>query len=200
MASASRSKPFCVPSQREYLNRPRVMGRGYARRGRSRGPRVGRHQPMRRALALLLLLPLALVACGNDSKADPVEVVSGSGAATNEAGTARMALTTAVQDVAVKADGLIDFENQRGQLTTTAAGQDVHVAFDGGTVYLQVPPAAAAVFGVTTPWASIDYGKLGQDVTGTDVSQLTGGATNPAQGLSLLGAGLKNVKEVGTDD
>ena len=153
-----------------------------------------------RALSVLAALALALLpGCG--SSADPLELVSTAGAETVDEGVARLTATTEVTAAAtirVEAHGLIDLGGHRSSLTMQlpfGAG-DMEMVADGTTLYLS-GAGLASEFGATTPWASVDLGRIG-DLAGTDLAQLQS-SSEAAAGLGLL-AGSDEVEEVGHEE
>ncbi|HZB71100.1 MAG TPA: hypothetical protein VE395_03115 [Acidimicrobiales bacterium] len=156
---------------------------------------------MRARLLPLLLLPAAgLVACGDD--ADPLDLVTAAGAETVDDGNARMSSTTEVTaggtTVTVASEGLVDFEGKRAALTTELPGGrgEFEVVADRTTLYLRGPNLAA--LGVSTPWASVDLGRV-DDLTGTDLEDLRSSGDEASSGLGLL-SGAEEVEEVGEEE
>lgn len=166
--------------------------------------------PMLRRIVLLLVVSLAVVACG--SSPSPAARVASTSDKTSEAGTARMSLESTVRGIpgapnlSSTADGIVDFGAQRGSLTLTlpeaaAAGMgsdDLRFVYDGTVMYFRSP---GALPGVDTEWISLDFGALSEQVSGTDIEQFAqAGSNDPSNSLALLKGASDSVEEVGTED
>lgn len=162
---------------------------------------------VRKIVPLVLALTTLLAACGGS---DPVELISAANAATTEGGTARMYLQTSVSGLGAGADltttgeGVVDFENQRGKLTMqlpSLGGSslgDLELVYDGTVLYYQ---ASSFFPDAPTPWVSFDIARVSEELTGTDLSQLSqGGGNDPSNSLALLQGVSDDVKEVGTEE
>lgn len=161
----------------------------------------------RKLVSLALVLTTLLAACGS---ADPAELVSSASATTTEAGTARMYLQTSVSGLGTGAgftttgEGVVDFENQRGSLTMqlpslggTSLG-DLELVYDGTVLYYR---ASSFFPDAPTPWVSLDIARVSEELTGTDLSQLSQGSGNdPSNSLALLQGVADDVEEVGTEE
>lgn len=163
---------------------------------------------VRRFIPIVLALTTLLAACGTSP--DPQTLVSSASQATTESGRARMFLETKVSglgvggDVTTTGEGLVDFENQSGNLTMQlpsigqASPGDVELAYQGTVLYYR----ASSLFpDAPTPWVSIDIARVSEAVTGTDLGQLNQGASNdPSNTLALLDGVADDVEEVGTEE
>ncbi len=165
---------------------------------------------MVRKIVPLVLVCLAVVACGGSPS--PAALVSSTSEKTAEAGTARMSLESTVRGIpgapnlSSTAEGVIDFAAQRGSFTLTlpeaaAAGMgsnDLRFVYDGTMMYLR---SAGALPGVETEWISLDFGALGEQVSGTDIEQFAqAGSNDPSNSLALLEGASDSVEEVGSED
>ena len=152
-------------------------------------------------LVLLPVLALPATACGADD-ADPLELVVAAAAGTVDDGVARMVSTTEVRAgsrrTSVALEGVVDFEGDRASLTTQLPQErgGLEVVADGTTVYFRSAEVAAQ-YELTTPWASIDFERMGQ-ATGTALGQLRSSG-EAAAGLELLG-GAEEVEELGHEE
>ncbi|HSH22678.1 MAG TPA: hypothetical protein VK975_01285 [Acidimicrobiales bacterium] len=157
-----------------------------------------------------LIVCLALVACGGSPS--PAALVSSTSDKTTEAGTARMSLESTVRGIpgasnlSSTAEGVVDFEAQRGSLTLSlpeaaAAGMgagDLRFVYDGTVIYLRSP---GALPGVATEWISLDFGALSEQVSGTDIEQFAqAGSNDPSNSLTLLKGTSESIEELGTED
>ncbi len=163
---------------------------------------------VRRFVPIVLALTTLLAACG--SSPDPLALVSSASQATTESGRARMFLETTVRGLAVGDDpsttgeGVVDFENQSGNLTLQlpsfgqASPGELELAYQGTVLYYR----ASSLFpDAPTPWVSIDIAEVSEELTGTDLGQLNQGANNdPSNTLALLNGVADDVEEVGTEE
>lgn len=163
---------------------------------------------MLRRIVPLVVVCLALVACGGSD--DPLALVASTPDKTADAGTARMSLESTVrglpgaQDFTTTAEGVVDFEAQRGALTMDMpeglgfGGEGLSFVYDGTVLYVR---SAEAFPGVETEWISFDLAQLAEDVTGTDIQQFAqAGSNDPANALALLRGAAESVDEVGTEE
>ncbi len=163
---------------------------------------------MFRRIVPLVVIFLALAACGGSSS--PLALVSSSPDKTAGAGTARMSLESTIRGIpdaegfTSTAEGVVDFEAQRGALTlelpsgTGLGGGGLRFVYDGTLLYLRSPEPTP---GVDTEWVSLDIAQLGQEVTGTDLRQFAqAGSNDPSNALALLKGTADSVEEVGTED
>ena len=162
---------------------------------------------MCRRTILLAALYLALAACG--SSATPLEQVAATAERTAEAGTARLSLestlrgVTGSQGLTSRGEGVVDFGARRGRLTLElpaemGTGGGLELVYEGTVVYLRSSPAGA---GVGTEWVSLDLGRLGQDLSGTDIGQFAQiGSNDPSNTLALLEGTAEGVEELGSEE
>jgi hypothetical protein len=165
---------------------------------------------MRRAAVVLLVLPLALVACGSGGgKADstdqgltPIAYVKSAAKKTALAKTEHMVITGSVsvggQLVTIKGDGDFDNPNRIGwlHLTFNLAGLsgEIDEVLSGTMIYMRSSLFADALPKGKT-WISIDLAKAAAR-QGIDLSSL--GTQDPSQTFAQLRA-LGRVTEVGEE-
>ena len=163
---------------------------------------------MFRRIVPLVVVFLALVACAASSS--PLALVSSAPDKTAHAGTARMSLESTIRGIpeaeglASTAEGVVDFETQRGALTlelpsgTGMGGGDLRFVYDGTVLYLRSPVPTP---GVDTEWVSVDIAQLSEEVSGTDIEQFAqAGSNDPSNALALLKGTADSVEEVGTEE
>jgi hypothetical protein len=160
---------------------------------------------MRRAAVALLVVPLALAACGGGKstttvKLTPLAAVRSAATKTAQVASQHMKLTgsVTVSGQAVTVSGSGDFEQDKGSL---------HLDFNAGglagtidavlqkTVLYLKSPLFADVLPKGKTWLKIDLAKVAS-AQGLDLSSLA--AQSPAQTLELLKK-LSNVREVGSE-
>lgn len=164
---------------------------------------------MRRVIACLAVVAVALLgACGpQGSEASAQERVAQAAAATQEAGSAKMAMemkmSGGAQEMTINAEGAFEFESQRGSMTmdlgalgAQMGGGKIEMITDGTILYMKMPNAAA--MGVTTPWVKMDLEKMGGAAGMGQLSQLNN--NDPSRTLDMLRGVSDDVEEVGTED
>jgi hypothetical protein len=147
-----------------------------------------------RALALLLLAPLAavLVGCGASLSA-VAHAATKSTDQTSEHMTIDSKTTVGGKTVTVSGSG--DFQNDPalGQMTMTIGGLSMHEVLSGTTIYMS-SSVVQRVLPAGKTWYAIDYAKAAQKL-GFDVSALT--SQSPANTLAKLEQS-GHAKKVGT--
>ena len=162
---------------------------------------------MRRILACLSLVGLALVGCANSpspatTSGDPLQALLDASQKTTEAGSARMALdlTVTTPDRTIHITGTVEYEmmdhdpkslreHVTFQVPSFAPGVPsgpIEMVLDAGNkgpvIYFHAP-MITAFLGASTPWVKLDPSELPQ----TDGNLgAAAGAANPAAALALL--------------
>ncbi|MDX6482098.1 MAG: hypothetical protein QOG85_2608 [Gaiellaceae bacterium] len=162
---------------------------------------------MKKLALVLVVAPLALVACGGGAsstapKLDPVAYVKHAASKTASMASEHMTVSgnVSVGLMGVKMNGSGDFSNtnKTGQMSVamTLMGQDVRMneILTGTTIYMSSPLFSAELPAGKT-WMKLDLEKLGQS-HGIDYSSLM--SQSPTQTLQRLGA-AGSVKSVGTE-
>ena len=166
---------------------------------------------MKRLLALLPLLAVALVLSGCGSKdALTLDPVAEAASKTTNAGSSRVSFESAMwllgREVSFGAEGLYDYERQRGSLTMDVSallpGASGLGTFElrqlGSTLYMRMPAVAGAFVPQGKQWLSVDLdaalGKAG--LGGINPANLQ---QDPSLFLGLLRASSVDVKEAGYD-
>jgi hypothetical protein len=173
---------------------------------------------MRKFLACLSLIGLALVGCANapssaTGSGDPLQALLDANQKTTDAGSARMTLdlTITTPDRTIHITGRVDYEMAKNdpkslrehvtfQIPSIAPGVpsgEVEMVLDEGdagpVIYLQAP-MITGFLGASTPWVKLDPSELPQ----TDGNLgAAAGAANPAAVLALMKDSL-SVKEAGS--
>lgn len=167
---------------------------------------------MKRLLALLTLFvsALALSACGGSKDALTLDPVAEAASKTTEAGSSRVAFDSTMwllgKEVSFSAQGLYDYERQRGSLTmdlsSVLPGASGLGTFElrqlDSTVFMRMPALAGAFLPQGKQWLSFDVGAaLGKaGLGGLDPANLQ---QDPSQFLGLLRASSVDVQEAGYD-
>ena len=156
-----------------------------------------------RRLIMSALLAVAVAACG-PQPSSAQELVVSSAAATQDAGSANMAMDITMkggpQAVTFTANGAFDFDSGRGAMTMNLgemAAQmgmgDIEMRTDGTIMYMKMP----AQMGAPTPWVKMD---LESSLTGQGLGGLGQFSNNdPRRTLEML-RGVADVEEVGAED
>ena len=162
---------------------------------------------MRRTVVLLAALSLlaALAACGG--KASAAEIVRAAPAKSQNAKTAKIAVTTEAAGKTVTADGTTDFAAKKVQLSMDTAslglpggGGKLDIMTIGTDAYVKIPPGLAGPASQLLggkPFLKIDMQAVGES-QGLDLSALEQGA-DPAGQLDYLKGAANDVKEAGTE-
>lgn len=162
---------------------------------------------MRRALVLLVALPLVAAACGgggsksSSSGSTPLEAVKTAAQKTYAAGSEALALSANVvasgQAVALSGSGGFDTMSTRGSMQLNVKAGPVATTVDevlvGTAVYLKSPLLTSGLPGGKT-WVKLDLAKV--HVSGLDLKSLL--AQDPGAQLKRLQA-LKSATKVGSD-
>ena len=147
------------------------------------------------AVAALLVVGIAAtVGNSGDSKVkDPVALLTGAPDAVRDKGSAHiamnMAMTAGGRDIAVTADGAIEFATNRAQVTMKLLGIEIEMVSDGDTMYMKMPQGA----GAPKPWVAFS---LGDGQGGTAFA----GADSPAGLIELLRGVGSDVQDLGKED
>jgi hypothetical protein len=164
---------------------------------------------MRRVVLALVVLPLAVAACGgaatrgsNGVTMTPIAYVKSAATKTGQATSEHMKLTGSItvsgQQVTLHSDGDFDNASRSGSMTVgfNAGGLEgtIDEVIDGTTLYMRSPLFADALPKGKT-WLKLDLAKAAA-AQGLDLSSL--GAQSPTQTLAQLG-GLASVTEVGDE-
>jgi hypothetical protein len=166
---------------------------------------------MKRLLALLPLLAVTLVLSGCGSKdALTLDPVAEAASKTTSAGSSRVSFESTMwllgREVSFGAEGLYDYERQRGALTMDMSallpGASGLGTFElrqlGSTLYMRMPAVAGAFVPQGKEWLSLDLDaaldKAG--LGGFDPANLQ---QDPSQFLTLLRASSTDVQEAGYD-
>lgn len=173
---------------------------------------------MRKFLACLSLVGLALVGCANapstaTGSGDPLQAILDASQKTTDAGSARMTLelTIATPDRTVEITGTAEYEMPKSDPTSLrehvtfqipsfapgAPSGEIEMVLDQGdagpVIYFHAP-TITALLGASTPWVKVDPSKLPQ----TDAKLgAAAGAANPAAALALLKDSLQ-VRQAGS--
>lgn len=150
----------------------------------------------------LLTLLLFLAACSTGDEGS--ERVAEAPDATLEAGTASFTIDQQITggsagDQTISSEGALDFEGQRGRVTTTvpdtgegAGGIEVETIFDGNLVFLRLPEDIAP-----TPWVVVDL----DDPAGTPgLEELGQFSTDPSQSFTFLEGIEGEVELIGEEE
>jgi hypothetical protein len=163
---------------------------------------------MRRALVLLVALPLVAAACGggggsksSSSGSTPLAAVKAAAQKTYAAGSEALALTANVtasgQAVELGGKGAFDIKRTRGAMHLNVKAGPVATTVDevlvGTAVYLKSPLLTSGLPGGKT-WVKLDLTKV--HVSGLDLQSLL--AQDPGAQLKRLQS-LKSATKVGTD-
>ena len=163
---------------------------------------------MRRAAIVLLVLPLALVACGGSKKtassgsSSALVAVEAAALKTVQAGSEHVTLTasatTSGQQISLTGNGAFDTKKRLGTLHVNLSAGSITAALDevldGTTAYIR-SPLLSATLPHGKKWLKIDLAKAGK-AAGFNLSLLS--SQDPAQTLSYLGT-LKNITVVGKE-
>jgi len=185
-------------------------------------------KPMMRARRAFLLLAVlaaascaALVASGCGSSSATLDPVANAAEVTSQAGGAHFALNMQVSGsglpatVSASGEGFFNYASREGELTLDLGGLPASPALPSGPLHMEMKFKGTAIY-VGSPllagklpngaqWVKVDLARAGQAL-GINLSQLTGGQTNPAQFLEYLKAsggpvsavGYETVRGVGT--
>ena len=159
---------------------------------------------MCRTLLVLPALALAatgLTGCGED-QASATELIRNAPAALEEAGSARLEMTTEIAGQEIQAEGAFDVANGTGTMTMSMpalVGGDIEMVFAGTTYFMQ-----SDLFGAELPegaeWVSVDLSELTEG-SGIDLGGLASqGANDPTNALDALEGVAGEVMEVGDDE
>ena len=166
---------------------------------------------MRRLLPVLLvpLLATLVAGCGGGdggdrvATADPIVALRSAPETTADAGPAKLHYTidTGTGQV-VEADGVADMAKQLVSIDMDIPGAGaMRMLLREKTMYLQVPEAARAGLGTSTPWVSMDVARTGEAVSGLTGGGLGSGSGDPTDALAALeGVSKGGVQVVGTED
>ena len=164
---------------------------------------------MRRVALAMLVLPLALVACGGSKKAasstgssSALAAVEAAALKTANAGSEHVTLTasatTSGQIISLTGNGAFDTKNRRGSMHVDLSAGSISAALDevlvGTSAYIRSPLLAAAL-PKGKKWLKIDLAKAGK-AAGFNLSLLA--SQDPGQALKYLGS-LKSVTVVGKE-
>ena len=160
---------------------------------------------MRRAALALLVLPLAVAACGGKKSAappsDPLAAVKAAAAKTTAAGTERLALVASVitggQTISVKGAGDVDSKTHLGSMHATLSLGSINGTLDEvskGTALYVKSELLAAMLPSGKTWVRLDLAKL---ATSQGISSSLF-SLDPSESLAQLQS-LKNVTKVGTE-
>lgn len=166
---------------------------------------------MKRLLALLPLLAVALVLSGCGSKdALTLDPVAEAASKTTNAGSSRVSFESTMwllgREVSFGAEGLYDYERQRGSLTmdmsAVVPGAAGLGAFElrqlGSTLYMRMPAVAGASVPHGKEWLSVDL-DAALDKAGLGGINPANLQQDPSQFLTLLRASSVDVQEAGYD-
>ncbi|HEX2235197.1 MAG TPA: hypothetical protein VHK89_02875 [Actinomycetota bacterium] len=169
---------------------------------------------MRRTLVLAALAALLAGAC--NAELSPGATVLQSIAATNDAGSARVAYS-AVFDIAaadgpvgMSGEGIFDYAHQKGRMTfdmsqilrraegAPEGAGEVEMIFDGPVLYMRMPFLTELV-AAERPWIRLDL-DAARRAGRPDLAQLVQlGESDPTQLLELLHGAERGVDDVGTE-
>lgn len=160
---------------------------------------------MRRFSAVVIALALALApAC---AKASAQERIAQAATKTQEAESARFAMTMEMtggaQEISVDAEGAMEFASQKvsmtihlGEMGAQAGMEKLEMLAHGQTIYMKFPNHEQMQ--LPTPWLKIDLASL-TGVPGMEsLSQLNN--NDPSKTMEMLRGVSENVEEVGTED
>jgi hypothetical protein len=144
-----------------------------------------------------------------DLKAAPAAAVRGAGAATAKAGTAQVDTVVTMTTPAVPAHGetpaqpgrtttmhgtgLFDFGKEIGRVDLSMPSGGLQEVLTPGTLYLRSSDESPDGSLSGKGWERIDIGRLG------DGNLVSGGSTDPAMAVALLGGATPDVRYVGPD-
>ena len=159
---------------------------------------------MPRTLLVLPALALAatgLTSCGED-QASAAELIRSAPAAFEEAGSARLEMTTEIAGQEIETEGAFDLANGTGTISMSmpAVGSgDIEMVFAGTTYFMR-----SEIFGTELPegteWVSFDLSELTEG-SGVDLGGLASqGANDPTNALDALAGVAEEVVEVGQDE
>lgn len=159
---------------------------------------------MRRLTTVLTLLTLVLApAC---AKASPQQRIAQAVSKTQDAGSARIAMTMEMtggaQGLSVTAEGALEFATQNstftmdfGEMAAQAGMGKIEMVTQGQTIYMKFPDHEQ--LGLPTPWLKMDLDKM-EGVQGMEsLSRLN---NDPARSMEMLRGASDDVGEVGTED
>ena len=165
---------------------------------------------MRRTVLVLLVVPLALVACGGSKKSASSSSGSSSALAAVEAAALKTAnagsehvtltasATTSGQNISLTGNGAFDTKNRRGSMHVDVSAGSITAALDevlvGTSAYIR-SPLLTATLPHGKKWLKIDLAKAGK-AAGFNLSLLA--SQDPGQALSYLRT-LKSVTVVGKE-
>lgn len=127
-------------------------------------------------------------------------IVLASYATTTKAQTARITETSTTQFPGAKhpftqsLNGVIDFTNNTGELTSKLGPMVSTTRFVGGTAYQKLPGRLAEIYGAHTPWITYSLGSA----VGSS-SQQQNAANSPLQALASLQGATNKTEKVGTE-
>jgi hypothetical protein len=171
-----------------------------------------------RLLALLVAGAALTAGCGQAAAKSPSApkpkptstdaLIARSAAATQDAGTARVAFSVAMSgmgqagDIDMTGDGTIAFAKRRADMSFHVTAPQAGVTLDmsermiGTVLYMRSPFLTA---GVGTPWVKLDLQQAGKR-EGFDFNALmSSGNTDPTEMLSYLQAASQSIHRVGQD-
>jgi hypothetical protein len=167
-----------------------------------------------RAAVAALVTGLLLTACGPGGstgsapanqpeapKVTPLEAITLAAAKTTEAKTAKFTMTVKAvegskQPEVFTADGVMDYANNKVEMTVQAADGTTRMVMDGNVYYISVPGDEVLP---GKSWLKMDIGALAE-AAGVDLGSLPQSATNdPTQALAFLKGVSDDVREVGKE-
>ena len=159
---------------------------------------------MRRSIWPAVLLTVALLAACGPQASSAQELVASSAAATQDAGSANMAMEMRMaggpQEMTITATGAFDFDSGRGAMTMNLGDMgaqmglgEVEMRTDGTIMYMKMP----AQMNPPTPWVKMDLETAAGAQGLGGVSQFNN--NDPRQTLEML-RGVADVEEVGAED
>ena len=163
---------------------------------------------MRRTMLVLLVVPLALVACGGSKKtassgsSSALAAVEAAALKTANAGSEHVTLTasatTSGQIISLTGNGAFDTKNRRGSMHVDLSAGSISAALDevlvGTSAYIR-SPLLSATLPHGKKWLKIDLAKAGK-AAGFNLSLLA--SQDPGQALTYLRT-LKSVTVVGKE-
>ena len=161
---------------------------------------------MRRAVLLVGVVPLALVACGGSkrpaSSTSALATLEAAAVKTVQAGSEHVSLEASAnaggQKIALSGSGAFDTKNRRGTLHVDLSADTLSAAIDevlDGTIVYARSPLLNAALPAGKKWLKIDVAKAGK-ASGFDLSLLA--AQDPGQALAFF-RGLKSVTTIGQE-